>query len=175
MRRSTGHTLVELLATLAIGAGLLALAVPAFTGQVLGSRLTGTANRLLHGIHVARHEALKTGADVVLCRSPTGQQCSDEGQWASGFMVFVNRDRDDPPRVDAGEQILQVESQLPVAAVVANRRYFAFRPWTRSVNGTLLVCDRRGHGHARAVVVSYTGRPRVTSPATANTSLKCPT
>lgn len=174
MPRSAGFTLFELLVTLALVALLLALAVPAFTGLALDARLTAAVNRVVHGIHVARHESLKSGADVVLCRSPSGRQCVDSGGWHAGLIVFVNRDRDDPPRVDAGEPILQSETPFPLTAVLANRRAFVFRPWSRSVNGTLTFCDRRGTAAARAVVVSYTGRPRATSAATANGALNCP-
>jgi type IV fimbrial biogenesis protein FimT len=174
MPRSPGFTLLEPLIALATVAVLLAMAVPAFTTLVLDSRLTTAVNRVVHGMHVARHEALKSGADVVLCRSPSGRQCTNTGGWDVGLIVFVNRDRDDPPRVDAGEPILQAEPAFPLAAVVANRRAFVFRPWSRSVNGTLTFCDRRGTAHARAVVVSYTGRPRATSAAAANGALNCP-
>lgn len=174
MPTAPGFTALELLVAMAVAAILLTLGVPAFTAQVLDARLTAAVNRVVHGMHVARQEALKSGADVVVCRSPSGRQCADSGDWRTGLIVFVNRDRDDPPRVDAGETVLQVEPAFPLDAILANRRAFVFRPWTRSVNGTLIFCDRRGVARARAVVVSYTGRPRATSAATANGALKCP-
>ena len=175
MLRSTGFTLLELLITLALGVVVLGLAVPAFQTIVQDSRLTAAVNRFVHGMYLARYEAAKYGRDVVLCRSLSGRQCTNAGPWASGFIVFVNRDRDDPPRVDAGEPILQVELQLPLASIQANRRAFVFRPYgTRSVNGTLTFCDRRGMARARAVVVSYTGRPRASSATQASGAITCP-
>ena len=147
MLRSPGFTLLELLITLIVGLVLLTLAVPAFTSLVLDSRLTSAVNR---------------------------RQCTEVGRWETGVIVFVNRDGDDPPRVDAGEPILQVEGALPVGSILANRNAFVFRPWGRSVNGTLTFCDRRGAARARAVVVSYTGRPRATSAGDADGALKCP-
>jgi len=175
MPRAAGYTALELLVTIAIGALLLTLAVPAFTTVVLDSRQTAAVNRVVHGMHVARHEALKSESDVVVCRSTSGRQCNHSGNWDAGLIVFVNRDRDSPPRVDAGEPVLQVESGFMVNPILANRGAFIFRPWgLRSVNGTLTFCDRRGMPRAKAVVVSYTGRPRATSAATAKGALKCP-
>jgi type IV fimbrial biogenesis protein FimT len=175
MSRSPGYTLIELLVTLALCALLVALAAPAFADLVLDARLTATVNRLVHGMHLAHQEALKSGMDVVLCRSPSGRQCDHTAEWTSGVIVFLNRDRDDPPRVDANEPVLQVEGRLPVGAILANRRAFVFRPFgLRSVNGTLTVCDRRGNRRARAVVVSYTGRPRASAAAKADGASKCP-
>jgi type IV fimbrial biogenesis protein FimT len=176
MPRTTGFTALELLISLAVGAVLLALGVPAFTGLVLDARQTAAVNRFIHGMHVARHEALKADAEVVVCRSLSGRQCDHQGTWDTGLIVFVNRDRDYPPRVDAGEPIVQVETGFQLHPILANRSAFVFRPWgLRSVNGTLTFCDRRGTASAKAVVVSYTGRPRATSAAAANGALKCPT
>lgn len=175
MPRPAGYTALELLIAMAIGALLLSLAVPAFTTMVLDSRQTAAVNRMIHGMHVARHEALKSDADVVMCRSTSGRQCLHSGTWNSGLIVFVNRDRDSPPRVDPGEPILQFETGLMVNTILANRQSFVFRPWgMRSVNGTLTICDGRGDASARAVVVSYTGRPRATSAALATGALNCP-
>lgn len=174
MPRPAGFTLLELLVVLALSAGLFAVAVPAFSGLVQDARLVAAVNRVVHGVHVARHEALQTGADVVLCRSTTGRQCTESGDWNRGFIVFVNRDRDDPPRLDPGETLLQAERGLALAAVTANRRAFVFRPWSRSVNGTFTFCDRRGMAAARAVVVSYTGRPRAVAATSANGASSCP-
>ncbi len=174
MPRNAGYSLTELLVVLALAALLLGLAVPAFTNLVLDARLVAAVNRLVHGIHVARHEALKTGADVVLCRSRTGRQCTETGDFTQGLIVFVNRDRDDPPRVDAGETVLQAEPAFGLAMLSANRRTFVFRPFSRSVNGTFTACDRRGDRAARAVVVSYTGRPRAVPVAEADGARSCP-
>ena len=49
-----------------------------------------------------------------------------------------------------------------VGTITANRASFQFRPFFwRSTNGTVTFCDERGVAAARAVIVSYTGRPRV--------------
>jgi len=42
------------------------------------------------------------------------------------------------------------------------------------VNGTLVFCDPRGSSSARAIVISHTGRPRVSRRDSSNKPLKCP-
>ncbi len=170
---SQGFTLVEMLLSLAVGAVLLALAAPLYTGLVHDARMTSAVNAFVHGIHVARHQSQALGADLVLCRSSSGEQCTPGTPWRDGYLVFVNRDRDSPPRVDSGEPILQRSGPFD-GAILANREVFVFRPYgLRSVNGTITLCDRRGQGAARAVIVSYTGRPRAVRAADSEGAIRC--
>ena len=49
--------------------------------------------------------------------------------------------------------------------LVSNRARFEFRPFpSRSTNGTISFCDARGGAAQRAIVISYTGRPRLAAP-----------
>jgi type IV fimbrial biogenesis protein FimT len=78
--------------------------------------------------------------------------------------MFENKDRDSPPRKDPGEILLFSHHVDPTLRIVANRRGFTLRAtFLRATNGTLIVCDRAGRVRPRALVVSYTGRPRVAS------------
>ena len=43
-----------------------------------------------------------------------------------------------------------------------------------ATNGTLVYCDRRREAAARALVISYTGRPRVAAEGPAGRDLDCP-
>ena len=89
--------------------------------------------------------------------------------------MFVNRNRDRPPHVDADDTILAANPAFESGTIVANRRDFVFRPFeVRSTNGTLTFCDRRGPNAARAVIVSYTGRPRVATVTARKKPLTCP-
>lgn len=76
--------------------------------------------------------------------------------------MFNNVDRDEPPRVDPGEALLQVHRAGPNVRILANRRGFTLRATVkRATNGTIIVCDDRARGSTRGLVISYTGRPRV--------------
>lgn len=175
MQNQAGLSLLELLLVCLLASVLAAFAVPAFSNLLLEANMVTQVNRFVHGIHVARQEAEKYGTDVVLCRSVDGRNCNHSQAWQSGFIVFVNRDRDDPPQVDAGEMLLQSAPAFDGGVITANRNAFVFRPFgKRSVNGTLNFCDRRGPGAAKSVIVSYTGRPRTTAASIDSNQLNCP-
>ena len=77
--------------------------------------------------------------------------------------MFNNRDRDEPPRIDNGEPILQIHKSGPNIRITTNRRGFTLRATEkRATNGTIVVCDLHDRVTPRALVISYTGRPRVT-------------
>lgn len=175
MARETGLTLLELLFTMAIVAILTTVAVPGFTNLVLNARMTAQVNRFVHDIHLAKQTAHKRLQPVALCKSTDGRQCAHDGSWHGGWLVFVNRNRDRPPHVDADDTILAANPAFESGTIVANRRDFVFRPFeVRSTNGTLTFCDRRGPNAARAVIVSYTGRPRVATVSARKKPLTCP-
>jgi hypothetical protein len=88
-------------------------------------------------------------------------------------MVYVNLDGRYPPRRSETEPLLYVHDRELTGTVVSNRPYFEFRPGRRSTNGTTVFCDRRGAAAAKAVIVSYTGRPRVDRVDADRRPLKC--
>jgi hypothetical protein len=57
--------------------------------------------------------------------------------------------------------------------IVSNRPFYELRPAGRSTNGTVVFCDRRGAAAARAVIVSFTGRPRVDTRDADGRPLRC--
>jgi type IV fimbrial biogenesis protein FimT len=114
-------------------------------------------------VQVARTEAAKRGEAVVLCPSLDGLQCvNDERGYGAGWLVFAEQDSKRPPQRSAAEPLIYSYRAAVSGSIVGNRPYFDFRPiMRRSTNGTLVFCDERGAAAARAVIVSYTGRPRV--------------
>lgn len=174
MRTAGGWTLLEMLVALAVVATLVA-ATPLFRGLLLDAQMTATVNALIHAIHLARQQAQTDLRDVVVCRSAAGVQCAPPGNWANGWIAFVNRDADDPPVVDPGERILHATGEQAMASILSNRRAYVLRPFSlRATNGTVVFCDERGSAHARAVIVSYSGRPRVATRTASGRPLICP-
>ena len=175
MRPAVGFTLWELLCTLAVTAVLLGLGIPSFHRFLLDSRRTADINSFVLAVQVARTEAAKRGEAVVLCQSRDGRRfTNDEQGYGAGWFVFADRDSKRPPQRSDDEPLIYTYRPAILGSIVGNRPYFDFRPiMRRSTNGTLVFCDERGAAAARAVIVSYTGRPRVDTVAADGTRLAC--
>jgi type IV fimbrial biogenesis protein FimT len=136
--------------------------------------MQNNVNELMHSLYTARQNANTTGISTALCGSSDGRQCSTTGEWTQGWLLFANNDDDEPPRIDAGEAVLTRSRLSPQLHLYANRDAFVMRPFgLRNTNGTLVWCDRRGATDARAVIVSFTGKPRSSSTAAGGQPLQC--
>jgi len=99
---------------------------------------------------------------VSICPSRDGRRCGPRSDWSAGWLMFENRDRDSPPQVDDGEPRLRVHRVGGNVTVQANRNAFTLRATVlRATNGSLVFCDPEARVRPRALVISYTGRPRV--------------
>lgn len=175
MRRIQGLTLVEILIVMSLLAVLTTIALPLFRDVLQEARMTAAVNALVHSIHLAHQNSHTSGREVVLCRSIDGAGCLGSGDWGDGWIVFANLDRDDPPVVDSDEPVLQTSGPQALHSITSNRRSYVVRPFSlRSTNGTVIFCDRRGSARARAVILSYTGRPRVSRQTADGHPLSCP-
>jgi type IV fimbrial biogenesis protein FimT len=162
VRRNRGFTLWELLCTLAIAAVVFGAGVPAFADFLLDGRRTADINALVLAVQLARSEAAKRGHPVIVCATADRQHCErDQRRFDAGWMVYVNVDDEYPPERSPDEPLLYAHSPELTGTITSNRPFYEFRPARRSTNGTVVFCDRRGAPAARAVIVSYTGRPRV--------------
>jgi type IV fimbrial biogenesis protein FimT len=166
----------ELIWTLLIAGISLGIGVPSFQTFALDSRRTADVNGFVLAVQLARSEAAKRARPVVVCASADGARCtSPKSRYDAGWIVFVNEDEARPPQRSANEPVLYVHGATLVGTITANRDAFEFWPAhsRRSTNGTVVFCDARGPGAARAVIVSYTGRPRVDSAAPDRKPLSC--
>ncbi len=158
------YSLYELLLTLTIATIMLMIGLPSFSGTIARQRQRVEIDALYHAIHLARKESIMRRRVVSLCPSADGQRCSPGRDWSNGWLMFDNRDADEPPQVDDGEPVLTRRTVDSAVRVTANRRGFTLRATVkRATNGTFVVCDRVGRIRPKALVVSYTGRPRVAS------------
>jgi len=160
-----GFTLPEVLAALTIAGVLVALAAPGFGSLMQDTRMTSQTNAFIANLNLARAEALKRGQPVTVCVSSDQASCSAAATWEDGFIMFVNADDDSPPVVDAGETLLRVSGDTAPGLTVRSADFasaISFRPvMFAGTSGTFTLCDARGAGEARGVLVSGTGRAYV--------------
>ena len=156
-------SLWELMVTVGLVAVLAGLAVPSFQDVMLDNRRSADINMLVGSIQLARNEAIKRAQAIVLCKTVDQVRCGGPGvHWEHGWMVFANSGDEAPPVRDAGEPLIRAHQPASDGTIRGNRAVFHFKPgFWRSTNGTVTFCDRRGAAKARAVIISYTGRPRV--------------
>ena len=170
-----GFTLYELLISLALVAALVGAAAPAFGVFIAKSRQAVEINALFHAVHRARKASIMRRKVVSICPTFDGLQCGSVADWSAGWLLFENTDADSPPRVDAGEPVLAVHPVDAGVTITANRRAFTLRATVkRATNGTLVVCDRSGRAGPRALVISYTGRPRIARERPDGSPYSCP-
>lgn len=168
-----GHSLLELVVTLFLAAALLATGIPAITWLALDTRRTTDINALVTAIQLARSESAKRAATVIVCKTRNQIECGDMTTgFEDGWMVFVDTNGDSRPT--NGEPILFVHNPLIEGTIRSNRALYRFRSHSRrSTNGTITFCDERGETAARAVIVSHTGRPRVSDRRPGGEPLRC--
>lgn len=172
--RNQGLTLFELLMSLFLLALISGIAVPSFSAMLARSSQRAEIDALFHVIHRARKESIMRRKVVSLCPSDDGNQCKSGRDWSGGWILFENADRDSPPRVDPGEPILVRHQVSDGVRISANRQGFTLRAtFLRATNGTLVFCDPQSRIAPRALVISYTGRPRVASYKTNRDPYSC--
>ncbi|SMP59883.1 type IV fimbrial biogenesis protein FimT [Noviherbaspirillum suwonense] len=161
-----GHTLVEMLSVLAIAAILAGLAMPSLQRMLQQHRLNATVNEFLAAVTLARSEAVRRGAQVMLLPAGDG--------WGSGWVVAVDRNAN--RRYDAGDELLY--SHGPAAAGVAidgsftddSQPYMAYgagglgrsRTGAAQAGSWQFSCG----GQRRSIIVNLLGRPRSCNPDT---------
>lgn len=156
--RTRGFTLYELLVTLALVAILAAMAMPSFSALAARARQTAEINALFHAFHQARKESIMRRRVVSLCPSADGESCGNTTDWSHGWLMFY-----DPSDTGwSGDGVITRHVATETMRITANRRLFTARgTHKRTTNGTFVVCDRHGRTEPKALVISFTGRPRV--------------
>ncbi len=175
MNRQSAFSLLELVLTVAIASIVLALAIPSFGDTLARQRQRVEIDALFHAVHHAKKASVVRNQVVTLCATRDGERCANSADWSSGWLMFENSDRDSPPQRDPGEPRLRYHAVHPDVEVSSNRRNYTLRSTQRrATNGTLVICDRTGRVPPRALVISFTGRPRVASENTRGRAYRCP-
>jgi type IV fimbrial biogenesis protein FimT len=172
--RSSGFTLVELLAVITIVAILFAIGVPSYRSFTRASRVSTEINELLGDMQFARSEALKRGRPVTACISTDGTSCTGGTLWQGGWIVFS--DSNTNATVDGAESVLRVRRPLAggdaiqeansLAAITFNRAGFALN--LPNAGALLKLHDPTNNSaFTRCLAISMAGMIMTQKPATA--------
>ena len=164
-----GFTLVELLVVLAVGAILLAIAIPSYAFLVNSSRLAAVTNDLVTALHLARSEAIKRRMRVTVCKTSNAMAdtpvCDTTASWQQGWLVFV--DGGTKGVIDSGDALLRVQDSLSAAVTITTSNFSSFVSYLPSgksqgpnelANGALRVCVASAR---RDIIINNTGRIRL--------------
>jgi type IV fimbrial biogenesis protein FimT len=162
----SGHTLPELVTMLGIAAVLAAAAVPTFSSLLLDSRRNAAVTTAVHAANFARQFSATRGETIELCGSDDERACSGREDWTAGLLV----------RAATGDHLrfLPLAGETGTPTVRSNRAIVRFEGGSGYASPvTLAICDRRGANAARAVIVSRSGRPRVSTRSASGEALAC--
>lgn len=172
--RRAGYSLYELLMTLGLAAIIFGLGIPSFAHLAADKRLLVESTALFHAVHRARQESIVRRRVVSICPSVDSQYCDPDGNWSRGWIIFANRGWNGLGVRDDGEALISHHRVGETVRIKANRAVFSFRSThLRATNGTLIVCDQDRRAETRAVIISYTGRPRVARKNTRGKAYQC--
>ncbi len=177
-RRQRGLSLVELLTTLAVSAAVMALLFPSMQKLMAQQRMVAAVNGVLFHLRLARSEAIKRGLRTVLCPSRDGTRCVESHEWQQGFILFVDENRNRTR--DAGETLLRgfhpTSREQPIRILSTRGRQqirYQATGETPGSNLTMTFCDTGGVADPRAIVLSGTGRPRISAAKPDGAPLDC--
>jgi len=167
--KNRGMTLLELMIALTIASVILTLGVPSFRAVIDNQRMTASTNEMVMTLNLAKSEAIKRVAYVSICQSSDGASCSAGGLgWQDGWIVFANATNASLDSFDAGDELIRVYPRLrqsfTFTSLGAINSFVSFRPGgtigtsAANMTGTLTICDERGAGYARGIVLGLSGR-----------------
>lgn len=178
LSNSRGRTLTEVVVTLAILLGALAVAIPELSQIVNAARLRSGMYALMDGLRLTRNEAIRRNGRVVMCKTSSGLQCTKLGDWSQGWIVF--HDPNNSGDVSVGEEILYREPPMTREIRITGNQtvddYISYTSYGRAKQlrggfqaGTLTICNRSVmSADAYQVIFGKPGRPRVNKTVSQN-------
>ncbi len=174
--RHAGFTLMEAIITVSITCILLAAGIPSFKATIQNSRMAASRNSITTHLNLARSEAVKRHIGIVLCPSQDGLSCRSSMIWDEGFILFV--DKNGSRQLELGEQILRyihkTHNSIRISTTTGRRKVvYNTLGFASGYNLTFTFCDTNDQIAPRAVIVSNSGRTRLSSTKSDGSQLNC--
>lgn len=162
-----GVTLMELVVVAAIIAVVSAIAIPGFKYYIQNTRAITLANTFTTTLAYARSESVTRGKPVSVCAAAdsSGTTCGDSGDWANGWIIFL--DADSNGVVASGtDQVVRVQQSLGAGVTVtttSSRITYDTTGYVIAGAGDYTLSANGCTGdNGRKVTLSNTGTPTVT-------------
>jgi type IV fimbrial biogenesis protein FimT len=169
-RGCAGFSLIELLVVMVIAGILLAIGVPNMQSYFVTTRMNSASSEFVGILNLARSEAVKRGARVVIARTGATSR-----NWGEGWQAFVDLDGNNVRDTSSTSQetLLRESSPLPGAMTLYSNGTAADRIvfdgvgrtaatgtalFVHCYDGSNITVD--GERRARAVIVAPSGRIR---------------
>ncbi len=172
-----GFSLIEMLIVLAMIGILSSYALPSFNKLINSNRQSTVLLQLFSHHQLARSEAIKQNQSVILCKSDNGQLCTPSAHWQNGWIVFTDTDNN---KQLSGNEPLIYSFQNHNSSLFLSYRGFGSHNYIRyypdgrsSTNGSFILCTTQGDITARSLIISRTGRARLSSENPNGGVLKC--
>ncbi len=173
--RQSGASIVEVLTGLGI-AGVLGALVSGIGGIIQSHATTAEVNGLMTDLAFVRASAVNRRKTVTLCASGDGISCSKSSPWSDGWIIFSDGNRN--RKIDGDDLLLRVQGPLSAGTSLqygsGYYRYLMYNDNGMVFPGaTFTFCSATGY--KRAIIVYWTGRPRVSHRTSSGKSLSCKT
>jgi type IV fimbrial biogenesis protein FimT len=173
---SSGFSIIEIITTLSIASVLLAIGIPSFQILTQSGRMTTAINTISTHLYLARSEAVKQGFNVVLCPSSDGLNCKDTMIWDEEIIMFADINKNGIK--EAEENLLRhinITSKSIRISTTTGRRKAIYDPkgFSMGKNVTFTFCDTNNKIDPKAVIVSNTGRARLSEHESDGSPLNC--
>lgn len=174
MQKCGGFTLAEVLLAVSVLAVAALVAGPGLGEYLRDCRRAATLNSLAHAVHMARSSAAALGVRATLCGTLDGRSCSRSGDWSDAVLVLPDLPVAAPASVDP-VRVWRLDATRVRQTVRSNRNAIDLDPLSPyATTATVTVCDDRGSRSARALIISRTGRPRLSERDASGRTLACP-